>query len=101
MQYKTASSCPLCVASEAVDRDTQTCARLEEIGTNTPDSNTWWYVDLGGIYNVYDIRIQFKDYGEMYSKYSNVFEHMNILVSTQTNNMFYRYNIVNIIFNLV
>lgn len=69
-QYKTSSACQSCVASKAVDRDIQTCARMEDIGTTTDDRSTWWYVDLGGIYNLYNISIQFKDYGG-YSKYSN------------------------------
>lgn len=43
--------------------------RTEDIGTTSNnDKTTWWYVDLGGVYNVYNIRILFKDYpGE--SKY--------------------------------
>lgn len=52
-QYKTSSACQSCVASKAVDRDIQTCARMEDIGTTTNDRSTWWYVDLGGIYNLY------------------------------------------------
>lgn len=71
-QYKTALACQSCVANVAVDRDIQTCARMEEIGINADDKSTWWYVDLGGIYNVYNIRIQFKDYKD-FSKYSICF----------------------------
>lgn len=69
-QYRTFSACQSCVANKAVDRDIQTCAMMKDIGTTSNDRSTWWYVDLGGIYNLYNIRIQFKDYGEMYSKYS-------------------------------
>lgn len=69
-QYKTYVGCQQCVATKAVDRDIQTCARMEDIGKTTNDRSTWWYVDLGGIYSVYNIRIQFKDY-DGYSKYSN------------------------------
>lgn len=64
LQYKTSVSCSTCVAINAVDRNTQTCTRMEEIGTFVTDKSTWWYVDLGGIYNVYNIRIQFKDYAQ-------------------------------------
>lgn len=70
-QFKTSATCPLCVADKAIDRDIQTCTRMEEIGPTSTDKSTWWYVDLGGINNVYNIRIQFKDYGDKYSKYSN------------------------------
>lgn len=59
---------------------------MEDIGTTTDDRSTWWYVDLGGIYNLYNIRIQFKDY-DGYSKYSI--------------NMFYHYDIPDILFNLI
>lgn len=68
-QYKTPINCPTCVSNNAVDRNITTCARMEVIGNTSSDKNTWWYVDLGGIYNVYNIRIQFKDYTQ-YSKYS-------------------------------
>lgn len=68
-QYKTPINCQACVSENAVDRDIQTCARMEAIGTTSTDKSTWWYVDIGGRYNVHNIRIQFKDYGEMYSKY--------------------------------
>lgn len=67
-QFKTSATCPACVANEAVDMDTQTCTRMEEIGPTSIDKSTWWYVDLGDRYNLYNIRIQFKSYGEMYSK---------------------------------
>lgn len=70
-QYKTAVSCQSCVANKTVDRDIRTCARMEEFGPTSTDKSTWWYVDLGGIYNVYTIRIQFKDYAG-FSKYSSL-----------------------------
>nr|XP_034311855.1 multiple epidermal growth factor-like domains protein 10 isoform X1 [Crassostrea gigas] len=66
-QYRTGISCPVCVATNAVDGDIKTCTRGESFGTLYPEKSTWWYVDLGGRYNVYNIRIQFKDYGEMYT----------------------------------
>lgn len=39
----------------AVDRDLSTCTRGEDIGTASPEGSTWWYVDLGGTFNVYNI----------------------------------------------
>lgn len=42
--------------------------RTDDIGFTSSDSITWWYVDLGGLKSVYNIRIQFKDYGDEYSK---------------------------------
>lgn len=66
-QYKTHNNDPNFAASKAVDGDISSCARMKDIGTTSSDKSTWWYVDLGGIYNVYNIRIQFKDYAQ-YSK---------------------------------
>lgn len=67
-QYKTYNDNPAFVATKAVDGDINSCARMNDIGTTSSDQSTWWYVDLGGIYNVYNIRIQFRSYGDMYSK---------------------------------
>lgn len=69
-QYKTASTCISCVGTKAVDLDNSSCARMDDIGTTSPDKSTWWYVDLGDIYSLYNIRIQFEDY-EDFSKYSH------------------------------
>lgn len=59
-------------AKNAVDGNKTTCMRTKDIGTTPSNNNdnhyTWWRVNLGGIYNVYNIRIQFRDYGQMYSK---------------------------------
>lgn len=43
--------------------------RTKDIGTTSNNGKkTWWYVDLGGVYSVYNIRILFMNYtGE--SKY--------------------------------
>lgn len=65
-QYKTITSCSFCDASNAVDRNISTCARTD-FGQTSPDQYTWWYVDLGGVHSVYNIRIQFRDYGQMYT----------------------------------
>lgn len=63
-QYKTQNNDPMFVATNAVDGDINSCARMTEIGTTSLDTSTWWYVDLGGISNVYNIRIQFKEFEE-------------------------------------
>nr|XP_034321733.1 uncharacterized protein LOC105331044 [Crassostrea gigas] len=49
-------------ASKAVDGNRKTCMRTEAIGSNSADKMVWWKVDLGGIYNIYDINILFKTY---------------------------------------
>lgn len=41
---------------------------MEEIGIILQDKSIWWYVDFGDRYNVYNIRIQFKNY-DGYCKY--------------------------------
>lgn len=61
----SSSSYPLYEASNAVDRNTATCMRTDDIGPNTPYKNTWWKVDLGAVYNIYSIDILFKDYGNL------------------------------------
>ncbi|XP_048750094.2 multiple epidermal growth factor-like domains protein 10 isoform X2 [Ostrea edulis] len=50
-------------SSNAVDRVNSTCTRNRPIGRYRYES-VWWRVDLGDIYNVYNVIILFKDYGE-------------------------------------
>lgn len=50
------------VASNAVDRNANTCMRTDQIGYGTSNKITWWKVDLGAIYNIYSIDILFKNY---------------------------------------
>ena len=57
----------ICEATNAVDRNINTCSKATPIGRESTKS-TWWYVDLGEILSVFDIRIQFKDYGPDLSK---------------------------------
>lgn len=54
-------------ASNAIDRNTDTCMRTDAIakGTSSPSKNTWWKVDLGAVYNIYSIDILFKYYGHL------------------------------------
>lgn len=49
-------------ARSAVDRNTLTCMRAQEIGLNSPEKTVWWKVDLGGVYNIYSIAILFENY---------------------------------------
>lgn len=49
-------------ASQAVDRNTLTCTSTYNIGLNSSHKTVWLKVDLGGIFNIYGINIQFKNY---------------------------------------
>lgn len=51
-------------ASRAVDGNTATCMQTNSIGvgTNFHVKTVWWKVDLGGLYSIYSINIQFKNY---------------------------------------
>lgn len=55
-----ASTCKECVAGNAVDGNNKTCMRTEDIGINAKIHKTLWYVDLGNIYSLYSIRIEFQ-----------------------------------------
>ena len=63
-QESTAICLPpsVCETNNAVDRNINTCSKTTPIGQASTKS-IWWYVDLGEILSVFDIRIQFKDYG--------------------------------------
>lgn len=58
-------------AENAVDRNNTTCMRTYPIGQNSPEKATWWKVDLGGLYSLYSVNIQFKIY-EGYGKKMSV-----------------------------
>lgn len=49
-------------ASNAVDGNIATCMRTKTIGSRSDDKTLWWKVDLGGVYSIYTINIQFKSY---------------------------------------
>lgn len=69
-QNNVATSCATCVAQNAVDGNINTCMRTEDIGITNNQHETWWYVNLGSVFNLYNIRIQFRnDYGMEHSKY--------------------------------
>ncbi|XP_061170695.1 uncharacterized protein LOC133180136 [Saccostrea echinata] len=57
------NNCAFYAADKAVDRNNDTCTRTDIIGPTAQKKEVFWYVDLGDIYNLYDIAIQFKDYG--------------------------------------
>lgn len=52
-------------AGNAVDGNTGTCMRTNDIGTAALHKATWWKVDLGGVYNIYDINVLFKHYDNL------------------------------------
>lgn len=56
-------------ASNAVDRNTTTCTRTNQIGLTSPSKADWWKVDLGETLNIYSINILFKNY-ENYGMYN-------------------------------
>lgn len=66
-EYETFVSCLNCDATNAVDKNIDTCTRTNFEKTS-PAQHTWWYVDLGDVRSIYNIRIQFRDYGHMYGK---------------------------------
>lgn len=49
-------------AQNALDRNTATCMRTDQIGSNPLQNTMWWKVDLGGMYSIYSISILFKNY---------------------------------------
>lgn len=51
-------------ASRAVDGNTATCMQTDVIGVGTSFKHrtVWWKVYLGGVYSIYSINIQFKNY---------------------------------------
>uniref|UniRef100_A0A8W8NKD6 Salivary secreted peptide n=1 Tax=Magallana gigas TaxID=29159 RepID=A0A8W8NKD6_MAGGI len=49
-------------AKNAVDGTIATCMRTGDIGLTAKHKTVWWIVDLGRVYNVYSINIQFKNY---------------------------------------
>lgn len=49
-------------ANNALDRNTSTSMRTDQIGGNSWYKTMWWKVDLGGMYTIYSINILFKNY---------------------------------------
>lgn len=84
-QYRQTYTCRSCGAGKAVDGNMSTCMRTDDIGITTAfDSKTWWYVDLGGIYNVYNIRILFRDYPGYTIRQKGRFAGFSLYVSNTT-----------------
>lgn len=63
---------PYFEASNAVDRNLETCMRTIVIGSTSDDKMVWWKVDLGGVYSIYSINILFKNYGGLGMHYYDV-----------------------------
>ncbi|XP_056014348.1 uncharacterized protein LOC125676360 isoform X2 [Ostrea edulis] len=59
-------TCTTYLPSNAVDGDISTCMRTEWIGSMSQYKTVWWYVNLGNIKSVYNIRIQFRTYEQQY-----------------------------------
>lgn len=49
-------------ARNAIDGNIATCMRTGDIGLTGKHKTVWWKVDLGGVYNIYSVNIQFKNY---------------------------------------
>ncbi|XP_056019868.1 uncharacterized protein LOC130054347 [Ostrea edulis] len=77
-------------SSNAVDGDINTFTRTAPIGTYNQVKSTWWYVDLENILSIYNIRIQFKDYGEQYDR-------TPVVHSTELQKLLYMQQIRNVI----
>lgn len=60
--YPSQSAYYLYRASNALDRNANTCMRTDDIGINAPYETVWWKVDLGVVCNIYSINILFKNY---------------------------------------
>ncbi|XP_078317014.1 receptor-type tyrosine-protein phosphatase epsilon-like [Crassostrea virginica] len=74
----------VCEANNAVDRNINTCSKTTPIG-RTSTKSTWWYVDLGEILSVFDIRIQFKDNGpDLIMRQRGRFAGFSVFVSNTT-----------------
>lgn len=75
-------------ASNAVDRNTDTCIRTDDIGLQSPHKSTWWKVDLGGVHSIYSIHIVFKDYasfGMFVIAYENSWDVATVNLMIQSN----------------
>lgn len=53
---------PFYVATNAVDRNTTTYMKTLDIGRHSEKKKVWWKVDLGAVYSIYSVNIQFKNY---------------------------------------
>nr|XP_022305532.1 receptor-type tyrosine-protein phosphatase epsilon-like [Crassostrea virginica] len=69
------------IAGNAVDGNAATCMRTEAIGLNSPDKTVWWRVDLGGVYNIYSVNIQFKNYDGYENRQQGRFAGFSLYIS--------------------
>lgn len=68
-------------AGHAVDRNTLTCTSTYNIGLNSSHKTVRLTVDLGGIFNIYGINIQFKDYEGYENRQRGRFAGFSLFVS--------------------
>uniref|UniRef100_A0A8W8NYI5 EGF-like domain-containing protein n=1 Tax=Magallana gigas TaxID=29159 RepID=A0A8W8NYI5_MAGGI len=68
-------------ASHAVDRNTLTCTRTYNIGLNSSHKTVWVTVDIGGIFNIHSINIQFKNYEGYENRQRGRFAGFSLFVS--------------------
>lgn len=55
---------PFYVAENAVDRNPTTYMKTLDIGRHSVNKKVWWKVDLGRVYSIYSVNIQFKNYND-------------------------------------
>ncbi|XP_052694707.1 multiple epidermal growth factor-like domains protein 6 [Crassostrea angulata] len=72
-------------ANRALDRNKATCMRTADIGTRALHKTTWWKVDLGGVYSIYDINIVFKNYEQFENRQRGRFAGFSLYVSISGN----------------
>nr|XP_034322309.1 uncharacterized protein LOC117688376 [Crassostrea gigas] len=68
-------------AKNAVDGNIATCMRTGDIEVTAKDKTVWWIVDLGRVYNVYNINIQFKNYDGYETRQRGRFAGFSLYVS--------------------
>lgn len=69
-------------AAKAVDGNPATCMRTMVIGLNSNEKTLWWKVDLGGVYNIYRVNIQYKNYEGYEIRQRGRFAGFSLYVST-------------------
>nr|XP_022305530.1 receptor-type tyrosine-protein phosphatase epsilon-like isoform X2 [Crassostrea virginica] len=72
---------PVYGAENAVDGNTATCMRTEQIGGTSPYESVWWKVDLGEVYSIYSVNILFKNYESQESRQRGRFAGFSLYIS--------------------
>lgn len=70
-------------ASRAVDGNPATCMQTDVIGVGTSFryNTVWWKVDLGGVYSIHSINIQFRNYDGYVNRQRGRFAGFSLYVS--------------------